>query len=76
MWTFSLAFDSSTHQNRSYLDVRVRFGITGTINNFHLLRCKVQFVVLQGKEALLSEQHQLLRGLVVTFKMTSGMVVH
>ncbi|KAF1782349.1 hypothetical protein GQ600_6162 [Phytophthora cactorum] len=37
VWAFSLAFDSSNHQSRSYLDVRVRFGITGKIQNFHLV---------------------------------------
>lgn len=33
----SLALDSSTHQGMSYLDIRVRFTLSGAVQNFHLL---------------------------------------
>jgi len=37
VWAFSLAFDGSTHQGMSYLDVRVRFVWLGVLYNFHLM---------------------------------------
>ncbi|GMG17119.1 unnamed protein product [Phytophthora fragariaefolia] len=37
VWAFSLAFDGSTHQGMSYLDVRLRFGRGNRLHNFHLL---------------------------------------
>lgn len=37
VWAFSVAMDMSTHMGTSYLDIRVRFHLFGTIRNFHLL---------------------------------------
>ncbi|KAH6577372.1 hypothetical protein BASA60_004062 [Batrachochytrium salamandrivorans] len=36
-WAISIAFDCSTHQSRSYLDVRVRFFYENRICNYHLI---------------------------------------
>ena len=36
-WAISIAFDCSTHQSRSYLDVRVRFFHDNRICNYHLI---------------------------------------
>lgn len=37
VWTFSIAVDSSTHQSRSYPDVRARVSVESAIENLHLL---------------------------------------
>lgn len=37
IWAFSIAFDGSTHQGMSYLDVRVRFVVKSVLYNFHLM---------------------------------------
>lgn len=36
-WTFSLPMDMSTHMSTSYLDIRIRLIVGGTIHNLHLL---------------------------------------
>ena len=36
-WAFTLAFDGSTHQGMSYLDVQTRFHLNGCLFNFHLI---------------------------------------
>jgi hypothetical protein len=36
-WAFSIAADSSTHQGRSYLDIRLRVVVDGQLHNFHVL---------------------------------------
>ena len=36
-WAFTLAFDGSTHQGMSYLDVQTVFHINGCLLNFHLM---------------------------------------
>ena len=36
-WAFTLAFDGSTHQGMSFLDVQTRFHINGCLFNFHLM---------------------------------------
>lgn len=36
-WAMSIAFDCSTHQTRSYLDLRVRFFHVDRICNYHLI---------------------------------------
>jgi hypothetical protein len=36
-WAFSLAFDGSTVQGKSFLDVRIRFCVRGRIENVHLI---------------------------------------
>lgn len=37
VWASSLAFDVSTHQGHSYLDLRVRFCLNGKLENLHLI---------------------------------------
>jgi hypothetical protein len=37
VWAFSLAFDGSTHQGMSYLDVWVHFVWLGVLYNYHLM---------------------------------------
>ena len=36
-WAFTLAFDGSTHQGMSYLDVQTIFHLNGCLFNFHLM---------------------------------------
>jgi hypothetical protein len=36
-WAITLAFDGSTHQGMSYLDVQTRFHINGSLFNIHLM---------------------------------------
>ena len=36
-WAFTPAFDGTTHQGMSYLDVQTRFHINGSLLNFHLM---------------------------------------
>jgi hypothetical protein len=36
-WTFSIAMDMSTHMSTSYLDIRARIFVGGSIHNFHVM---------------------------------------
>lgn len=37
VWAFSIGLDAGNNAGSSYLDVRIRFYLNGTINNFHIL---------------------------------------
>ena len=36
-WAVSISFDCSTHQTRSYVDIRMRVFLKGGLENFHLI---------------------------------------
>jgi hypothetical protein len=37
VWAISLAFDSSTHREQAFFDLRVRMCFQGVLFNFHLV---------------------------------------
>jgi hypothetical protein len=64
-WALTLAFNRSTHQGMSYLDVQTRFHINGSLFNFHLMAIplfkqhtgEIMFVVLKNYWMLYLIQH-------------------